>query len=104
MMHTCGAGLVHHGTAGQVRRWQAREALAQGANEIVVRKAHAHDDYLDGLNRFRERALALKARLQGAPDAMTLGRQIGVEDTIRLLDECLLESWKANSEERHGQE
>lgn len=84
----CGAGVTHHGTEKQVRKWRNDEILA--ARLTSEKTVKAHDDYMAAMRLFRHRAQDV---LTMKPDATDLSRiyQDGYKRAIRDMDRALLD-------------
>ena len=96
--YVCGAGVTHYDRASTVERWRkAEEARAAGA---AADKVRAHDDYMEGMARFR--AGGIGDRIPTFPDGSPVhlpSFEAGYQWAIRRMDQGLMDALAARAQE-----
>lgn len=94
--YICPAGVTHHDKATKVARWQQEEMRRTRAD--VAKIVRAHNDYLAGMELFRERRPERVVSLDPAIKAWYDGYEAAVRD----MDESLLDAMRRRPDEEEA--
>ena len=90
--YVCGAGVTHHERDWKVEQW--RKADQERLSREAAAKVRAHDDYMEGMRLFRERAQEVRSIGQFTA---------GYHQAIRDMDRALVHAMQMRQDEEMTQ-